>query len=115
MAQAGLAVELQVQGTQRPLSAGLDLTAYRIVQEALTNVLKYATGARTEVLLDFSEDELTLEVTDSGGAASNGASGSGRGLIGMRERVTMYGGELDVGPIAEGGFRVRARLPLQVA
>jgi signal transduction histidine kinase len=115
MAQAGLPVELQVQGTQRPLPAGLDLTAYRIVQEALTNVLKYATGARTEVLLDFSEDELTLEVTDSGGAASNGASGSGRGLIGMRERVTMYGGELDVGPIAEGGFRVRARLPLQVA
>ena len=115
MAQAGLPVELQVHGTQRPLPAGLDLTAYRIVQEALTNVLKYATGAQTEVLLDFSEDELKLEVTDSGGVPSNGASGSGRGLIGMRERVTMYGGQLDVGPIAEGGFRVRARLPLQVA
>jgi len=115
MAQAGLPVELQVHGRQRPLPAGLDLTAYRIVQEALTNVLKYATGARTEIRLDFSEDELALEVTDSGGVPSNGASGSGRGLIGMRERVSMYGGELDVGPIAEGGFRVRARLPLQIA
>jgi len=97
------------------LPAGLDLTAYRIVQEALTNVLKYARGARTEVRLDYVGDELELEVIDTGGIASNGASGSGRGLIGMRERVTMYGGELDVGPRAEGGFRVWARLPLQVA
>jgi signal transduction histidine kinase len=115
MELAGLPVDIRVEGTPHPLPPGLDLTAYRIVQEALTNVLKYAQGGRTSVLLNFAEDELRLEVVDSGGVASDGANGSGRGLIGMRERVTMYGGDLEVGPRAEGGFRVSARLPLQVS
>jgi signal transduction histidine kinase len=115
MSQAGVPVDLQVEGTPRPLPPGLDLTAYRIVQEALTNVLKYAHGSSAQVRLAFQEDELQVEVVDAGGTASNNAHGSGRGLIGMRERVAMYGGELEVGPRAEGGFRVRARLPLQAS
>ncbi|MBV8716763.1 MAG: sensor histidine kinase [Chloroflexi bacterium] len=115
MSQAGLPIDMHVEGTPHPLPPGLDLTAYRIVQEALTNVLKYASGARTSVVLKFADDQLQLEVVDTGGALSDGANGSGRGLIGMRERVTMYGGQLEVGPRAEGGFRVLARLPLQVA
>jgi signal transduction histidine kinase len=113
MAQAGMSVDLQVDGASRPLPPGLDLTAYRIVQEALTNTLKYAHGAETHVRLAFADDELQLEVLDAGGATGSGANGSGRGLIGMRERVAMYGGDLEVGPLAEGGFRVKARLPLQ--
>jgi signal transduction histidine kinase len=115
MAQAGQPVELRVEGTPRELPPGLDLTAYRIVQEALTNVLKYAQGAQTRVDVTFGEDELRLQVVDSGGAVADGANGSGRGLIGMRERVQMYGGTLEVGPLSEGGFGVCARLPLQLS
>jgi signal transduction histidine kinase len=115
MSQAGLPVDVHVEGVPQPLPPGLDLTAYRIVQEALTNVLKYAHGAKTSVVLKFAEDQLQLEVVDTGGAVRDSADGSGRGLIGMRERVTMYGGDLEVGPRAGGGFRVLARLPLQIA
>lgn len=111
--QAGLQVELERGGTPRPLSPGLDLTAYRIVQEALTNALKYASGARTEVHVVFKEDQLCLEVLDAGGTPVAGANGAGRGLVGMRERAAMYGGELQAGPRAEGGFAVRAYLPLE--
>lgn len=113
MRQAGLEVEVHVEGERRSLAPGLDLTAYRILQEALTNVLKYAQGAHTEVRVVFAEDVLRLEVVDSSGVASDAASGSGRGLIGMRERVAMYDGDLEVGPLQEGGFRVVARLPLR--
>jgi signal transduction histidine kinase len=110
--QAGLVVDLEVHGTPRPLPAGLDLTAYRIVQEALTNALKYATGAVTHVHVAFDETELRLEVVDSGGIRSEMAEGAGRGLLGIQERVAMFGGDLEVGHRPEGGFAVRARLPL---
>jgi signal transduction histidine kinase len=110
---AGLPVEVRVLGERRPLPAGIDLAAYRIVQEALTNTLKHAGAAPTEVHLRWGEDELELEILDRGGAgmARNG-SGGGHGLVGMAERVRLYGGELEAGPRPAGGFRVRARLPL---
>jgi signal transduction histidine kinase len=113
--QAGLPVDVRIAGTPRPLPAGLDLTAYRIVQEALTNALKHAGGAACDVLVEFDERELRLEVVDAGG--SPGATtdrGAGRGLLGMQERVAAYGGELSAGRRPEGGFAVRARLPLPV-
>jgi signal transduction histidine kinase len=110
---AGLPVEVRVLGERRPLPAGIDLAAYRIVQEALTNTLKHAGAAPTEVHLRWGENELELEILDRGGAgmARNG-SGGGHGLVGMAERVRLYGGELEAGPRPAGGFRVRARLPL---
>ncbi len=110
--QAGLLVDLRVSGTPRPLPPGLDVTAYRILQEALTNAVKYASGARTAVVVEFEERELRLEVADSGGASAGPMSNSGRGLIGMRERVAMFGGQLETARQADGGFAVRARLPL---
>jgi len=113
--QSGLSVDLGIDGMRRPLSPGLDLTAYRIVQEALTNALKYARGARTQVHVDFGEKELRVEVVDGGGTSLDGVSGAGRGLLGMRERVAIYDGELEAGPRPEGGFAVRARLPLDMA
>jgi signal transduction histidine kinase len=112
---AGLPVELQVVGAPRTLPPGLDLAAYRIVQEALTNALKYAAGASTHVDVEFEEHELRLEVVDSGGLTADSANGAGRGLLGMQERVAMYGGDLEAGPRTEGGFAVRARLPLDTA
>ncbi len=119
---AGLPVELHVEGRPRPLPAGLDLAAYRIVQEALTNALKYAELARTVVILDYREDELKLEILDDGPACGGSAAGSasgdetaGRGLIGMRERVALYGGTLEAGPRLERGYAVRAWLPLEGA
>ncbi len=112
---AGLAVDFEIVGTPSPLAPGVDLTAYRIVQEALTNALKYARGARTQVHVDFGEKELRVDVVDGGGTSLDGASGAGRGLLGMRERVAIYDGELEAGPRPEGGFAVRARLPLDMA
>jgi signal transduction histidine kinase len=110
---AGLVVELHLDGEVRPLPRGLDLTAYRIVQEALTNVLKHAGTARAEVRIRYADDGLGIEVTDAGRTRGR-AAGSGRGLVGMRERVAAYGGELETGPRTEGGYAVRARLPLAV-
>jgi signal transduction histidine kinase len=112
---AGLQVDVRIEGVPRPLTPGLDLTAYRILQEALTNTLKHAPGSRTRVAIQFLEHELQLEVVDSGGSPAPNAVGAGRGLIGMRERVTVYGGELETGHRPDGGFAVRARLPLQPA
>jgi signal transduction histidine kinase len=111
---AGLPVEVRVLGERRPLPAGIDLAAYRIVQEALTNTLKHAGTTPTEVHLRWGDHELELEVLDRGGVgtARNG-SGGGHGLVGMAERVRLYGGELEAGPRPAGGFRVRARLPLE--
>lgn len=88
---------------------GVDLTAFRIVQEALTNVLKHGGAARARVSVSYEADALELEVTNSGRAAQNGQGGYG--LLGMRQRVALYGGELHAEPRPEGGFRVRARLP----
>jgi signal transduction histidine kinase len=113
---AGLPVEVRIQGAPRPLSPGVDLTAYRIIQEALTNSLKYAKGARTEVVVEFGDGELKLEVLNAGGVVLLPAgAGAGRGLLGMRERVSVYGGQLEAGGRPEGGFAVRASLPLQPA
>jgi signal transduction histidine kinase len=107
---AGLPVELQVVGTPRPVPLGVDLSAYRVVQEALTNALKHAGEARAHVRVCYESDALELEVLDDGPGAANGFAG-GHGLIGMRERVGVFGGEFAAGPRAEGGFAVRARLP----
>lgn len=109
---AGLPVELRVIGESQPLPSGVDLTAYRIVQEALTNALKYSGLARTEIILDYRDTELKVEVLDEGSAESARAGGrAGRGLVGMRERAALYGGTLEAGPRLERGYAVRAWLP----
>ena len=112
---AGLPVELEIEGEPRPLAAGLDLSAYRIVQEALTNALKHAGPARAHVRLRYGERALELEVLDDGrgSAADHRDDDRGHGLIGMRERVALSGGELTAGPRRGGGFEVRATLPLE--
>jgi signal transduction histidine kinase len=107
---AGLAVSLRVSGTPRPLAPDLELTAYRVVQEALTNARKHAGAARTQVTVRWEEEWLEVAVVDAGGAGPGG--GTGHGLVGMRERVALSGGELSAGPRPGGGFAVRARLPL---
>jgi signal transduction histidine kinase len=118
---AGLPVELQVGGAPRALPPGLDLAAYRVVQEALTNVLKHAGKPRTTVRLDYRDADLVVEVADAGppipaaGPAPSAVPGSGRGLLGLRERIALYGGELDAGPRPGGGWLVRARLPVDPA
>src|SRR5215216_2832157 len=116
VAKAGLAVKLRVNGTRPPVPAGVDLSAYRIVQEALTNVVKHAGSARAQVVVGYGDQDVTVEVTDDGRGAvtsvSDGRVGTGHGLIGMRERVQAFGGDLEVGPRPGGGFRVAARLPL---
>jgi len=116
VAKAGLGVRLRVEGTPSPLPAGVDLSAYRIVQEALTNVVKHAGPARAQVVVGYRDREVTVEVTDDGrgvGAlAGDGRAGVGHGLIGMRERVAAFDGDLEAGPRPGGGFRVAARLPL---
>jgi signal transduction histidine kinase len=113
---AGLPVSLSVAGTRRELPAGLDLAAYRVVQEALTNVLKHAPAASTAVRITYRDDDLLIEVTDDGAALtvreSGGERGSGRGLLGLRERIAIYGGSLEAGPRPGGGWRVRATIPL---
>ena len=112
---AGLPVELSLDGVGRPLDAGVELSAYRIVQEALTNALKHARGARARVRLSYEPTAIEIDVTDQGGAGRRdlGEAGSGgRGLIGMRERVAVYGGEFEAGPTPTG-FRVHARLPVE--
>ena len=111
---AGLPVELSLDGVRRPLDAGVELSAYRIVQEALTNALKHARGARARVRLAYEPRAIEIEVTDQGGAGQRDlgeAASGGRGLIGMRERVALYGGEFEAGPTPTG-FRVHARLPI---
>jgi signal transduction histidine kinase len=116
VAEAGLAVRLRVEGAPSPLPAGVDLSAYRIVQEALTNVVKHAGPARAQVVVGYRDQDVRVEVTDDGqgtvASVSDGRAGTGHGLIGMRERVQVFGGDLDVGPCPDGGFRVAARLPL---
>jgi signal transduction histidine kinase len=108
---AGLEVDVRTEGQARPLPPGVDLSAYRIVQEALTNTLRHAGAARAEVVVRYGGAGVEVEVTDDGrGPAANGSAG-GNGLTGMRERVGMFGGELEVGPREGGGFRVRALLP----
>ncbi|WP_220150490.1 sensor histidine kinase [Gaiella occulta] len=107
---AGLPVELVVEGTPVDLPPGVDLSAYRIVQEALTNALKHAGPARARVILRYEQDRLEVDVADDGAGTTNGDAG-GHGLVGIRERVSVYGGELEAGPRAGGGYAVCARLP----
>ncbi|MDC2957654.1 sensor histidine kinase [Streptomyces gilvifuscus] len=109
---AGLTAELKVTGAERPLTATVDRAVYRIVQEALTNAARHAGPAKVNVRLDYGGDELAIRVEDDGAADPARPPASGVGLTGMRERVTALGGTLDVGPRPEGGFAVRARLPL---
>ena len=110
----GLPVELVVSGAPRPLPAGLDVSAYRIVQEALTNTLKHAGPARSRVAVHYFSDAVEVEVTDDGAAGPAPDAGVGRGLIGMRERTNLYGGTLVAGRDGDRGFRVCARFPLAV-
>ena len=112
---AGLPVEFSIDGERRPLDDGVELSAYRIIQEALTNVLKHAHGARAQVEIRFEPRDLRITVTDKGGRGPTDVEPErheGRGLIGMRERVAMFGGDLEAGPIP-GGFRVTARIPVR--
>jgi signal transduction histidine kinase len=113
LAAAGLAVDLTVEGEAGRLPAGVDLAAYRILQEALTNALRHAGAATVRARVVAGPDEVVVDVVDVGGGArtNGGAPGSGRGLPGMRERARLYGGEVEAGP-TEDGFRVRARIPV---
>ena len=109
--EAGLPVELRVEGEPVKLAAGVDLTAYRLVQEGLTNALKHARAQSAEVLVRYEDGQVELTVSDDGDGGGGGDSG-GHGLVGMRERVTVYGGELEAGPRPHGGYRLRATLPV---
>ncbi|MGH3012884.1 MAG: sensor histidine kinase [Gaiellaceae bacterium] len=107
---AGLPVELSIEGEPVEVPPGVDLSAYRIVQEALTNALKHAGPATARVIVRYGDHDLELEVADTGTGAD--PDGAGHGLVGMRERVSLYGGKVEAGPGDGGGFAVRARLPL---
>jgi signal transduction histidine kinase len=113
MREAGLPVTLRIEGTPRPLPPALDLSAFRIVQEALTNSLRHAGPARAEVTVRYENDLVTLEIADTG-RGPQGGGGTGHGLVGMRERAALFGGELEAARADGGGFTVRARLPLGV-
>ncbi|MFD8930027.1 sensor histidine kinase [Streptomyces mirabilis] len=128
IAFAGLPVEVRISGEPRPLPPGIDVTAYRIVQEALTNALKYGEGGRAAVTVRYADHSLRVEVLNSGpsvlsadrastdagpGARERRDDGAGRGLIGLRERVAVYGGRFDARRRIGGGYRVRARIPLE--
>ncbi len=108
--EASLPVELRIEGEAETLPPGVDLSAYRIVQEALTNTLKHAGPAKARVTVRYRNDDVEVEITDDG-AGNRKGGGSGQGLIGMRERVAVYGGTFESGR-HDGGYRVRARLPL---
>ena len=113
MSEAGLPVDVTVEGQPLDLTPGMDLTAFRVVQEALTNTLKYAGPAQACVTIRWSPTELLVEVANDGRATQSAATGFG--LAGMRERLELYGGSLDSGPRPEGGYVVRAQLPLEAA
>ena len=108
--QAGIETELRIEGERRPYPVALELSAYRIVQEALANVARHAAARRATVRVRFAAAEVGIEVTDDG-RGTRGEPTLGHGLIGMRERVALFGGELEFGPVSPVGFRVAARLP----
>ncbi len=112
---AGVPVDVAVS-PPGPLPPGIDLAAYRVVQEALTNTIKHAPGAAASVKIGHGGDWLEIEVADTGGTRrAETRTGGGRGLLGLRERLAVYGGTLDAGRTAEGGFRIKARLPWRTA
>ena len=129
IAFAGLPVEVRISGEPRPLPAGVDLTAYRIIQEALTNALKHGDGVKAEVTVRYAEHYLRVEVLNSGPSVlapgrpdrprpapdSAEQPSAGRGLLGLRQRVAVFGGDLDARRRLGGGYRVRARIPLDRA
>lgn len=114
-AAADLSVRVEVEGERRPLPAEVDLAAFRIVQEAVTNVARHAGPASATVRVAYREHDLTVQIDDDGRGAPGANSGSGSGIAGMRERTSALGGRLDVGPRPGGGFRVRAQLPVEGA
>jgi signal transduction histidine kinase len=115
-AAAGLTVRTETVGEARPLPFGVDVAAFRILQEALTNVARHAGPATATVQIAYGDRDLTVQVDDDGrGPAQQGKTGTGKGIVGMRERVAALSGELEAGPRPGGGFRVRARLPLDGA
>lgn len=118
---AGLPVEVRISGEPRPLPQGIDVTAYRIIQEALTNALRHGDGGSAEVTVRYADHALRVEVLNTGPSVLTGtaratprprSAGTGRGLIGLRERVAVHGGDLDARRRLGGGYRVRARIPL---
>jgi signal transduction histidine kinase len=113
-AEAGVRVDLDIHGARPALPAGLDLAAYRVIQEAITNVIKHAATDRCRVAVGYEDQSLNLEITDNGIGAgrSTPGPGTGHGITGMRERAGMYGGEFSAAPRPGGGFRVSARFPL---
>ncbi|MEU0060175.1 sensor histidine kinase [Streptomyces sp. NPDC006334] len=111
-ADAGVRVDLRRTGEQRALPAEIELSAYRIVQEALTNVVRHAGAGRCRVTIDYGDEELTLDIADDGRGLTEDDPGHGFGLVGMRERAALLHGRLTAGPRPEGGYRVAARLPL---
>jgi signal transduction histidine kinase len=112
VADAGQPVTLRVEGRPRALPQSLELSVYRVVQEALTNVVRHAAPpAKATVVVRYDDGSVIVEVTDDGRGSGNKRSGGGHGLAGMRERVSLLGGELSAGPQAGGGYRVVARLP----
>jgi signal transduction histidine kinase len=113
VSEAGLPVELQIEGERRELPVGIELSAYRIVQEALTNALKHAGQAQASVRVRYGVDSLELEIVDDGAGAPAPVANGGHGLVGMRERVALYGGRLDAGRRPSGGFAVRVLLPIR--
>ncbi len=117
LADAGLDVRLRVEGTPRPIPVGVDVSAYRIIQESLTNTVKHAgPGATAEVVVRYEGDVLIIEVCDDGRGAAESlvTNGSGQGIIGMRERIALLDGTLDARPRRGGGYRVRGTIPLEV-
>lgn len=118
IAFAGLPVEVRISGDPCPLPAGVDATAYRIIQEALTNALKHGDGVQAEVAVRYGSHALRVEVLNTGPSVLTGGrppapEGDGRGLLGLKQRVAVYGGQLDARRRIGGGFRVRAKLPLE--
>ncbi|MFC3897368.1 sensor histidine kinase [Lentzea rhizosphaerae] len=118
MSFAGLPVEVRISGEPRPLPSGVDLAAYRIVQEALTNALKHGDGRKAEVTVRYADHHLRVEVLNTGPSTLSGdrvstEDGPGRGLLGLRERVAVLGGDLDARRRLGGGFRVRAKIPIE--
>ncbi len=113
MRQAGTPVQLHIEGEPRPVTAGVDVSAYRIVQEALTNTMKHGgPGARAQVVVAYRSRDLEIDASDDGLGGTPG-EGSGNGLRGMRERAALLGGEVAAGPGPGGGYVVRARIPFE--
>jgi signal transduction histidine kinase len=113
--RAGLPVDLAVDGDVAPVSPGVDISAYRIVQEGLTNALKHSHARRATVRVTYRGETIEVEVSDDGHGGPPAVNGVGHGLTGMRERVALYGGTLDAGPGPQGGWVLRARLPREPA